>query len=238
MLVRRHTLQHFAPILLGVLIVCVVSVFGLRAGASAALAAPSQKKPAATTSGKPTFDELYAQGQLANKDIRTLTARFVETTTSPLLRADRPLVARGMLYVERPSRVAMVYSDPADRRIVIDGKWMTAIGNGVQQKIDIGAAQNRVQKNFVGGDAGELRRIFNIELLDRSTRPGTREVAMTPKPKQIKEALSKLELWVGEKSALLEAMRITFTNGDTKLMEFENVTPNAVIEPAVFAVPR
>src|SRR4029079_17856944 len=99
-------------------------------GASAALAAPAQKKPAATTPGRPTFDELYAQGQLANKDIRTLTARFVETTTNTLLRADRPIVTRGMLYVERPSRVAMVYTDPADQRIVIDGKWMTMVARG------------------------------------------------------------------------------------------------------------
>jgi outer membrane lipoprotein-sorting protein len=132
----------------------------------------------------------------------------------------------------------MVYTDPPDRRIVIDGKWMTSIGSGVRQKLDIGASQDRVQKYFVGGDAGELRKIFDIELLERSTRPGTREVVMVPKRKNIKEALSKLELWVGEKSALLAAMRITFANGDTKLMEFENVTPNATIDPTVFAVPK
>jgi len=183
-----------------------------------------------------TFDELYARGQALNKGIKTLSAHFVETTTSALLRADRPIVARGMLYVERPSRVALQYTDPADQRIVIDGKWMTAVARGVRQKMDIGAAQDRVQKYFVESDAGELRRVFDIDLRDRSSRAGTREVVMLPKRKQIKEALSKLELWVGEDTALLKAMRMTFANGDTKLMEFDNVVPNASIDPAVFSV--
>ena len=55
----------------------------------------------------PSFDQLYAQGQAANKGLRTLTAHFVETTSNALLRADRPIVARGLLFVERPSRVTL-----------------------------------------------------------------------------------------------------------------------------------
>jgi outer membrane lipoprotein-sorting protein len=184
----------------------------------------------------PTFDQLYAQGQAANKGIRTLTARFVETTSNALLQADRPVVARGLLFVERPSRVTLQYTDPPDQRIVIDGRWMTTMAHGVSRKLDIGASQDRAQKYFVQGDAGELRRIFDIDLRDRSVRPGTREVVMVPKRKQIREALSKLELWVADETGLLKAMRMTFASGDTKLMEFDNIMPNAPIDPSVFKV--
>ena len=59
---------------------------------------------------------------------------------------------------------------------------------------------------------------------------------MLPKRKPIKEALSKLELWVGDDNGLLKAMRMTFANGDTKLMEFDNIVPNAPIDPTVFTV--
>ena len=186
----------------------------------------------------PSFDQLYAQGQAANKGLRTLTAHFVETTSNALLRADRPIVARGLLFVERPSRVTLQYTDPPDQRIVIDGRWMTTSARGVSRKLDIGASQDRVQKYFVQSDAGELRRVFEIELRDRSARPGTREVVMLPKRKPIKEALSKLELWVGDDNGLLKAMRMTFANGDVKLMEFEHVTTNSTIDPAVFTVPK
>jgi outer membrane lipoprotein-sorting protein len=184
--------------------------------------------------GAPTFDELYARGQQANKGITTLAAHFTETTTNALLRADRPIVARGMLFVQRPSRVALLYTDPADQRIVIDGKWMTTTAQGIQRKMDVGAAQDRVQKYFVQSDAAELRRVFDIELRERSSRPGTHEVVMVPKRKQIKETLSKLELWVGDGTALLKAMRMTFANGDTKLMEFDNVVANGLVDPGTF----
>ena len=177
--------------------------------ASAAAQRPSDR----AASAAPTFDELYRQGQAANRNIRTLTARFVETTTKALL--ERPIVERGLLYVERPSRVALHYTDPPDRRVVIDGKWMTTLWPSmkVNQRMNVGRAQEQVQKYFVGGDAGELRRIFDIELRPQSERRGTRELIMLPKRKQIRESLSRLELWVDEGSGLLNAMRMTFANG-------------------------
>ena len=69
------------------------------------------------------FDELYARGQKANAAMKTLTARFTETTTSSLL--TKPLVARGRLAVERPSRVVLRYTDPDSRVVLIDGNQMT-----------------------------------------------------------------------------------------------------------------
>ena len=197
----------------------------------------ARQAPVASKAASASFDELYRRGQEANKGIRTITATFVETTTNALL--DRPIVERGRLYVERPSRVALHYTDPPDRRTIIDGKWLTTLwpSRNVRTRMDVGAAQGRVQRYFVGGDAGELRRIFDIELREPSARAGTHEVLMLPKRRQIREGLSRLELWVDEGSGLLRAMRMTFPNGDAKLMEFEGVTPNAPIDPAVFVVP-
>jgi outer membrane lipoprotein-sorting protein len=228
---------HRAASCLRVILVAVLLVGAAPGGdARAGDAAQKAPGPGAAAANKPTFDDLYAKGQVVNKNIKTLTARFVETTTNALLREDRPIVTRGTLYVERPSRVAMQYTEPADQRIVIDGKWMTTTVRGVTQKFNIEQAQKTAQKYFVEGDAGDLRRMFDIDLRDKSSRPGTREVFMVPTQKRIKQGLSKLELWVGEESALLNAMRMTFANGDTKLMEFENVVPNAVVDPAVFKV--
>jgi len=204
----------------------------------AASPAASQKPSERSDTSPPTFDDLYRRGQSLNKDLRTLAARFVETTTTTLL--ERPIVERGLLYVERPSRVALHYTDPPDRKVIIDGKWMTTLwpSVNVHRRTNIGAAQDRVQKYFVQGDAGELRRIFDIAVHARSTRPGTRELFMTPKRKQISESLKRLDLWVAEPGGLLDAMRMTFANGDVKLMEFENVTTNTAIDAAVFTVPK
>jgi outer membrane lipoprotein-sorting protein len=185
-----------------------------------------------------SFDDLYLRGQRANAAVKTLTAHFTETTTSSLL--TRPLVSRGRLAVERPARVVLRYAEPESRVVLIDGNRMTLSwpSHNVRQTTDIAAAQGRVQKYFVNGTASELRGQFDIEEHDGSDRPGTYHVTMIPKRKQIREALTRLDLWVTRSTLLLDAMRMTFANGDTKMMAFDEVAPNAALEPGTFSVDR
>ena len=186
-----------------------------------------------------SFDELYARGQKANAAIKTLTARFTETTTSSLL--TRPIVARGRLAVERPSRVVMRYADPDARVVLIDGNKMTMSwpGKHLTQVTDIGTAQGRIQKYFVNGTAAELRSQFEIDDHGMAgDRPDLYFVTMVPKRKQIRASLARLDLWVNRSSLLLHAMKMTFANGDSKTMAFEDVVPNATLEPGSFTLER
>ena len=185
------------------------------------------------------FDEMYARGQKANAAIKTLTARFVETTTSSLL--TKPLVARGRLTVERPSRVILRYTEPDARVTLIDGNTMTVAwpSRSIRQTTDITTTQGRIKKYFVNGTASDLRGQFEIE--DHGVggdRPASYHVSMVPKRKQIRAVLARLDLWVDRTSLLLDTMKMTFANGDTKTMVFEDVVTNAAIEPGTFTVER
>jgi outer membrane lipoprotein-sorting protein len=237
-LLGRSRRSAASPPLVALLLLTTAAAF---TGAKGPGLHPSQaQRPAAkSVSTKPTFDELYKRGQQINAGIRTLTARFTETTSSSLLLETRPNVTHGTLYVQRPSRVALHYRDP-EGRVIIDGDRMVTSwpSRNVGTSMDIGATQKQVQKYFVDSDAAELKRVFDIQLRDGSERAGTREVIMTPRRKQIREALTRLDLWVDESTALLKAMRMTFSNGETKLMEFEDVVPSASIDPVVFSVPK
>lgn len=197
--------------------------------------------PADAPAGTPpdSFDDLYARGQQANAAIKTLTARFTETTTSSLL--TKPMVARGRLAVERPSRVIMRYTDPDARVVLIDGDKMTMSwpARNLTQVTDIGTAQGRVQKYFVNGTAAELRSQFEIDNHGMTgDRPDLYSVTMAPKRKQIRAALAQLDLWVTRSSLLLHSMKMTFANGDTKALLFEDVVPNATLEPGSFTLAR
>ena len=75
-------------------------------------------------------------------------------------------------------------------------------------------------------------------MTDAEKRAGADHVVLLPKRKQIREGLTRLELWLDQTSLLLAAMRMTFPNGDTKLMAFEDVVPNAPIDPGVFTIGR
>jgi outer membrane lipoprotein-sorting protein len=174
------------------------------------------------------FDEIYRRGQAQNGDLRTFTAAFTETTTSSLL--TRPLIARGTVAVERPGRVALRYVAPDDRVVIIDGDRMTLSwpSRGVQQTRDIGASQRRVRKYFVDSSPDELRGHFEVAAREAVDRPGYL-VTLIPKRKQIKEGLSRLELWIDPDTLLLSAMRMSFPNRDTKLMTYTDVKPNASV---------
>jgi outer membrane lipoprotein-sorting protein len=169
--------------------------------------------------------------------MKTLTAHFVETTTSSLLTT--PLVSKGTVAVERPSRVVVRYDQPEAHAVLIDGNRMTLSwpGRHLRQVTDIGAAQGRVQKYFLNnGSAMELRKQFDIDDRDANDRPGTFHVSMVPKRKQIRETLARLDLWVDRSSLLLAEMQMRFANGDLKAMTFDHVVSNAVLEPGTFAI--
>jgi outer membrane lipoprotein-sorting protein len=185
------------------------------------------------------FDELHARGQKQNAGLKTLTASFVETSTSSLL--TRPVVARGTVIVERPARVALRYTDPDARVILIDGDRMTISwpSANLRSVKDIGASQRRIQKYFVDSSPDELRRHFEVSAREAppdGDRPDAYLITMVPKRKQILEGMTRLELWLDRTSLLLAAMRMTFPGGDTKLMTFSDLEPNAAIDPAWFTI--
>lgn len=183
---------------------------------------------------KDLFDEIYARGKPVESGLKTLTARFTETSTSTLLA--KPLVASGTLAVVRPSKVVLHYTSPEKRTVLIDGEMMRVVwpSRAIDQKTAIGSAQRRIQQYFVDKSPSQLRSHFEIEARDAVERPGTWLVSMRPKRKQIREGLTKLELWLDQKDVVLTAMQITFPGGDTKLMEFAEVKLNPVIDPRVF----
>ena len=184
------------------------------------------------------FDQIYERGRPTEASLKTLTASFVETSTSSLLA--KPLVARGTLAVERPSRVVLRYREPEVRDVLIDDKLLlvTWPSRGIRQQQDIGAAQGRVQRYFVGKSPDELRRHFTIAAREDTVRAGAWYIDMVPTRKQVQQGVTRIELWISRETVLPTSMRLTFPNGDTKLMEFSDVRVNPALPPDTFARPR
>jgi outer membrane lipoprotein-sorting protein len=182
------------------------------------------------------FDQIYDRGRVIQSSLKTVTATFTETTTSSLL--SRPLVARGTLAVERPSRIVLRYSMPETRILLIDQDKMTLVwpSRAVRQQTDVAAALRRVDKYFLDKSPDELRRNFDITASEADDRPGAWRVTMVPRRKQIQQGIIKLDLWIDRTSLLLAAMRMTFPNADTKLMAFENVVVNGPVDRSLFSV--
>lgn len=180
------------------------------------------------------FDEIYARGRPLETTLKTLTARFTETSQSPLLA--RPLVAGGTIAVIRPSRVAMHYTVPDSRTVIIDGGKLRLVwpSHAIDRTTPIGAMEKRIQQYFVDTSPKQLRSHFDIDARVASDRPNAWLLTMKPRRKPIREGLSALELWIQQDRVILSAMRMIFPSGDSKLLEFADVRLNPPIDDAVF----
>jgi hypothetical protein len=124
--------------------------------------------------------------------------------------------------------------------VLIDGDRLTLLwpARNLRQVTNIASAQRRVQRYFVDSTPGELREQFEIDSRTANDRNGAFKLTMSPKRRQIREGLTRLELWLNASSLLLDAMRMTFPNGDAKLMTFEDVKTNVALEAETFTIPR
>jgi outer membrane lipoprotein-sorting protein len=191
---------------------------------------------AAATPARDLFDDIYARSRGVEASLKTVTARFTETTTSSML--SRPVVSRGTLAVVRPDRVVLRYAEPEPHVVLIDGGEMTFAwpSRAIMQKSDIGAVRKRIDKYFVDKNPDELRRTFTIAAVTAADPANTWHITMTPRRSQISQGLAGLHLWIDRTSMLLAAMRMDFPNGETKLMAFENVQVNGTIDPKLFSI--
>ncbi len=183
------------------------------------------------------FDEIYQRGRAVDASWHTLTARFVETSTSTLL--STPLVARGTLAVSRPSRVVLHYLEPDRRTVLIDEGHMTMSwpAKGLRSTTDISASQRRVAKYFVDKSPAQLRKFFVITAHVADDNPGTWALTLVPSQKPIKEGVSEIDLWIDRTHLQLAAMLLHFPNGDLKRMEFDDVQLNPPLDPSTFVSP-
>jgi outer membrane lipoprotein-sorting protein len=183
------------------------------------------------------FDEIYKKGQPLDQSIKTIRAKFTETTTSSLLK--EPLVAEGTLMAVRPSDILLTYTRPEKKLLRIDATTLLFVwpDKKLRQTSDIHESQARVQKYFVDKSPDELRRHFAITAVVDPAKPGTWRIDMMPKRKQIQQGVTKIQLWISERSSMLSTMVLTFASGDTKTMAFTDVEVNPPITLADLGVP-
>ena len=183
------------------------------------------------------FDEIYRKGQPLEQSIKTIRAHFTETTTSSLL--VKPVVAEGTLLAVRPSDILLSYTKPEKKLLRIDATTLRFVwpDRRLRESRDIRASQARVQKYFVDKTPAELRKHFAITAAEDAARPGTWRLEMVPKRKQIQQGVTKIELWLDQRTSMLSTMTLTFAGGDTKTMAFTNVEVNPPITLADLGLP-
>jgi outer membrane lipoprotein-sorting protein len=182
------------------------------------------------------FDRLFARTLAKRESIRSIRARFTETTVSTLLQ--KPLVSHGTIVAAPPARVLMTYTDPERRTIAIDSKRIVVFwpDRGERETIDIAQMQKRIDQYFTQANLSQLRSMFDITLeADAAVRAADR-VDMRPKRRQIRQGLERLQLWIDRESLLLVQMAMAFPGGDTKTIRLDDIEVNVPIAADTFQI--
>ena len=211
----------------------------LAIGLGTAAAATARVTPlvygSAAQSGEDLFDEIYRRGAPVEKTLHTVSAAFVETTTSTLLRT--PQVARGTLVGRRPHQLRLVYTGPDPRTVIVNGNTLVIDwpARALQETRDVTGMMRRAERFLVNSTPAELRKHFDIAATQAPDRAGSWHVTFTPKRKQMRDGVSRVHLWIDKGSLVLEALTIEYPGGDTRQMEFSDVRINPPVADDAFA---
>lgn len=180
------------------------------------------------------FTEIYNRSLLKQKSVRSIRARFTETTTSTLLTA--PIIARGTVVAAPPARVLMTYADPEKKVLTLDGKSMVIKwpDRNERQAMDVTDLQKRIDRYFTNAGIKELRSMFDIVAKLETPQSLADVIDMKPTRKQISQGLSRLELWIDREKDVLTRMRLSFPGGDQKDVKLDAIEFNVPITDAMF----
>ena len=180
------------------------------------------------------FDEVYARTRAAEATRRTIRARFTQTTVSSLL--VKPVVARGTILAAKPAQLAMTYTAPERKTIIMDGSRVVTRGEqGPVEQTDVMEILKSVNHYFVDATPDDLRKSFVVRaFLDPEMAPAGYQVDLVPKRKQIKQGLERLQVWVTRDPLVLWRIKMTFPGGDSDTITVEDVQFNVPVPANAF----
>lgn len=171
----------------------------------------------------------------------TLTADFVQIITSPMLGA--PDTTRGQMFLVRPSRFALRFSDPAGDRIVADGQrlWLytpsTTPGQVIRTHIpDAGGTGPNLIGQFVERPRERYRATY---VRADSLASGWSDVVALA-PFVANAPYSEAVIWVNRDDGMARRIEITEVSGQRRTFLLSRLRPNAAVaaRETSFSVPR
>ncbi len=177
------------------------------------------------------FDEV--QGQ-----IRTLSAEFVQTTRSPLLKD--PIVAKGQFYLTKPDSVLWEYQSPEPMRFVVaEGSYTGYFPERKRaEQRDIKRWSEQLFRFFgVGQGSKELGKFFDLALGD----PGADEkdvylLVLSPKKRRIRKNVDEVRLWVDASTLLPVRIDYVGRDGNQRDLRFLNTRLNPDLAAGLYKV--
>lgn len=182
------------------------------------------------------LETILANFDRAQRETRTMSARFTEEKRLRLLAAPRR--ARGEFLFERPHRVRWAYAGEAPRIFLLTETRYLAYDAAARraEDVDIRSFVGRRLFRFLGfGQTSvELAKYYDLGLGTDDADPGTHLLVLTPRRQRVRDRLAAMRLWVDTRTFLPQQVAYEDSDGDTTVLRFDEVRANVAIDPRSF----
>lgn len=194
-------------------VVVALTLLAVVVGAVPAKEAKPAKPKSAASAGE-TLKQVLTRFDQVQGQIRTLSAEFIQTTRSPLLKD--AIVAKGRFFLTKPDSVLWEYQTPEPMRFAVaDGKYTGYFPDRRKaEKRDIKRWSEQLFRFFgVGQGSKELGKFYEIAL--GATGPEETNaylLVLSPKKRRVRKRFDEVRLFVD--TATLLPIRIDYVGKD------------------------
>jgi outer membrane lipoprotein-sorting protein len=187
-----------------------------------------------------TLKEVLHQLDYEARTFRTLSAQ-VERTKVTVVVNDRSTES-GMIYVRRDGKMRLNLKDPDPRTILRTGDRLYVYNPLISQVVEYDLSKHReLVDQFLllgfGTPAKDLKKDYLMTLEGEQTLDNRKTLLLelTPKSRQVRNQISRIQLWVDE-SSWLPVKQKFFESGtkDYFIIRYTNIVRNARLNSSLF----
>lgn len=179
----------------------------------------------ARANNPPTADQIAARVQAFYDQTRTFQATFRQDYTVKAY--NRRKQSAGRVVFERPGKMSWTYDEPNGNRVVSNGSVLKVYEKENKQMYEqpLDKSQYPAALAFLMGK-GDLRRTFNLRLLDSRRMKFEGGYVLEGTPKAATPAYQKVLIYIDAGTAQVRRMLILDAQGNRNMFTFENPVVN------------
>ena len=180
------------------------------------------------------------KAKLKNKNIQlnTLSAHFVQTKTMTVLK--KPAITKGFMYVKQNNKFRWEYTNNPKFIFAQNGnKIYTQTGENIQiitdNSVKLYEEISKLVQQSIHGNILENTKDFTA-IFEQNNR--YIKIILTPKQRGMKRFISNITLFIDKQTMLASKFIMLEPNGDSTMIEFENIKTNVPIDDQLFILKK
>lgn len=182
--------------------------------------------------------EFKAKLKNKNLQLNTLSAHFVQTKTMTVLK--KPAITKGFMYVKQNNKFRWEYTNNPKFIFAQNGnKIYTQTGENIQiitdNSVKLYEEISKLVQQSIHGNILENTKDFTA-IFEQNNR--FIKIILTPKQRGMKRFISNITLFIDKQTMLASKFIMLEPNGDSTMIEFENIKTNVPIDDQLFILKK